>query len=114
MHYVHIQKKRKNMPKRLDERRVKSARRKDRKETWREGPGDQPGMERNDDAGPIDAGSAVVATTSITISLFSLRPLLSLMDWSESKRAALGLGALNLIPTRTATPTLVVFGIHIT
>jgi hypothetical protein len=66
--------------KRINERRKKDAIRKDRMETWREGPGDQPGIERNADAGPIDAGSAVVATTSTTIplSLLFSSPLSSL------------------------------------
>jgi hypothetical protein len=60
---------RKRRRKIINERRKKDAIRKDRMETWREGPGDQPGIERNADAGPIDAGSAVVATTSTTIPL---------------------------------------------
>ncbi len=45
------------------------------------GPGDQPGMARKAAAGPIDAGSDAVATTSTTISSSS--------SYSDSDHASL-------------------------
>lgn len=38
-------------------------------ETWKEGPGCQPGIDKSAAAGPMDAGSTAVATTNVTISL---------------------------------------------
>lgn len=68
-------------------------------ETWREGPGSQPGMARRAEAGPREAASVVVATMRVTISPASLLVLLPLVV-SEKQAAAflrvVQLAALNV------------------